>query len=127
MNQKLLKKLKEKLEKEKTEIEKQLTSFADKDKKLKDDWDTRFPNFTNNETGSGALEQAAGEVEEYNNLLPVEHSLELGLKNINSALKKIKKGKYGICEKCQKEIEEKRIKVYPAAQYCLNCKKLLKK
>ena len=122
MDQKLLLKIKTKLEQEKKEIEARLKKFADKDKNLKDDWDTRFPSFNGKESGSASLEQAADEVEEYSNLLPVEHSLELKLKNINSALNKIKSKKYGICDKCQKKIEKERIKAYPEAQYCLKCK-----
>ncbi len=126
MKTSLLAELKQKLEKEKKEAEEQLAAFANKDKKLKDDWDTRFPNFNDKEAGSAALEQAADEVEEYSRLLPVEYGLETRLKNINSALEKIKKSKYGLCEKCQGKIDEKRLKIYPAARYCLNCKKSVK-
>ena len=122
MDKDLLLKLKLKLEKSKQEIEKNLEKFADKDKKLKHDWDTRFPFSNNQESGNAFLEQAADQVEEYGNLLPVEHSLELKLKNISSALKKIKLNEYGFCEKCHKKIEEKRIKAFPEAQYCLKCK-----
>ena len=122
MEKKLLTNLKQKLEKEKEGIEKQLERFADKDKKLKDDWDTRFPKFNGNEAGGAALEQAADEVEEYANLLPVEYALELKLKNINLALKKIETGKYGICEKCKKPIPDKRLKAFPEASACAKCK-----
>ncbi|MDP1538662.1 MAG: TraR/DksA C4-type zinc finger protein, partial [bacterium] len=118
--------LKKKLEREKENIEKQLEKFAFKDKKLKGDWDTRFPRFNGGETGSAALEQAADEVEEYSTLLSIEHSLELRLKNINSALEKIKKGKYGICEKCGKEIPIERLKAFPEARTCTKCQ-ILKK
>ena len=34
----------------------------------------------------------------------------------------IKKGKYGGCEKCQKEIPAARLKVSPEARFCLDCK-----
>jgi len=121
MDKKLIEELKEKLEKTKKIIEKQLTGFAKKDDKLKGDWDSRFPLFNGQGAGSGALEEAADEVEEYGNLLPVEHNLELRLKNINSALEKIKKGEYGICEKCGKKIPEERLKAFPEAQTCLIC------
>lgn len=121
MNKKTLEQLKEKLKKGKDEIEKQLESFAEKDKKLEGDWDTRFPHWDGGSGGS-ALESAADEVEEYSRLLSLEHVLELRLKNINSALKKIKKGKYGICEKCKKQIPLKRLEVYPEAPVCLKCK-----
>ena len=97
MNKDLLNKLKEKLEKERTQIEKNLETFADKDKKLEGDWDTRFPKWNGGGSSSG-MEIAADEVEEYSTLLSLEHVLEIRLKNIISALKKIKKNKYGICE-----------------------------
>ncbi|MFH1714515.1 MAG: hypothetical protein ABH831_02910, partial [Candidatus Nealsonbacteria bacterium] len=77
MDKNLLQELKEILEKNKLELEKELTKFATKDKKLKGDWDTRFPSFDSGETGSGALEKAADEVEEYSTLLSLEHNLEL--------------------------------------------------
>ncbi len=117
MNKGLLAELKEKLEKEKTAIKKQLATFADQDPELKGDWDTRFPKF------DGNLEEAADEVEEYTSRLPVEFSLETRLRDINLALDKIKKDKYGRCENCGKEIDEKRLKVLPAARVCMKCQK----
>lgn len=116
------KKLKEKLEKEKIQIEQELQKFAVKDKKLKGNWNTRFPKW-NGSSGSGLLEDAADEVEEYSALLPLEHNLELRLQNIDLALEKIKKGKYGRCEKCGKKISKTRLKIYPEARHCLKCKK----
>jgi DnaK suppressor protein len=118
MKKDLKEKLKKRLEKEKREIEKELKGFAKKDLKLPEDWDTKFPKF-NGETG---FEAKAEEVEEYERLLPVEHALELKLAEIERALEKIKKGKYGICEKCGKEIEEKKLKANPATRYCSKCK-----
>jgi len=123
MNRKLLKELKEKLEKEKISIEEQLKKFAKKDEKLKGDWDTIFPKWDGTSSGGSLLETAADEIEEYSTLLPIEYSLELKWRNINLALEKIKKGNYGICEKCGKEIDEKRLKIYPEARFCLKCKK----
>jgi len=122
MDKKLLAEFKQKLEKEKASLEKQLEKFATKNEKLKDDWDTRFPRFNGEEVGGAALEQAADEVEEYSNLLPVEYSLELQLKSINLALEKIRMNKYGICQKCQKRIQKERLRAHPDAQYCLKCK-----
>lgn len=109
------KELKEKLEQEKTAIEKQLATFADKDPKLKGDWDSRFPKFDDD------IEGAADEVAEYGSRLPVEFSLETRLRDVNIALEKLEKGKYGKCEKCGKEIEEKRLEVHPAARFCMKC------
>ncbi|MBI2626258.1 MAG: TraR/DksA family transcriptional regulator, partial [Candidatus Nealsonbacteria bacterium] len=108
MNKELIQELKEKLEKDKTALEEQLKTFADQDPNLKGDWDSKFPKF-NGEFGGAALESAADEVEEYETRLPVEHSLELRVKDINAALDKIKDGKYGKCEKCGENIDEKRL------------------
>ena len=122
MNKKLIEELKEKMEKEGKSIEKELDKFAKKDDKIKGDWDTVFPSFGGGESSHGDMEKAADEVEEYSTLLPIEHSLELKLKNINLALEKIKKGEYGKCEKCNKEISEERLRAFPEARTCNNCK-----
>lgn len=120
MNKKLLKELKERLKKEKKVLEGELKSFAKKDKKLKEDWDTQFPRF-GRESGSSALEEGADEVEEYTKLLPLEFNLETRLRDVNLALEKIKKGNYGICEKCGKKISEERLKACPEARLCSKC------
>lgn len=117
MNKGLLSELKEKLEKEKIAIKKQLATFADQDPEMKGNWDSRFPDF------DGNIEEAADEVEEYTSRLPVEFSLETRLRDVNLALEKMKKGKYGKCENCSKEIEEKRLKILPAARICMKCQK----
>ena len=122
MDKKLVQKLNQKLEEEKESIEKRLKTFAKKDSKIKGDWDTRFPHW-DGESGSSALERAADEVEEYTTLLPLEYSLEIQLRDINSALEKIQKGKYGKCEECKKEISKERLKICPEAKFCLKCNK----
>ncbi len=120
MTKKFLKEIKEKLKKQKELIRVELEKFAQKDHNLKDDWDTRYPR-ADGGIGGQALEDAADQVEEYVNLLPLEHNLELRLKDINSALEKIKKGRYGKCERCAKKISEERLKVYPEARFCGKC------
>jgi len=113
--------LKEKLEKERKIIEQELSRFAERDKKLKGDWDTKYPEFQSGASGSQLEEEAADEVEEYITLLPIEHSLELRLLEINKAIEKMKKGTYGKCEKCKKEIESDRLKFFPEASLCSKC------
>lgn len=125
MDKDLLQKLEENLKKDGQELEENLKTFATKDKKLKGDWDTNFPQYSEGGNKSD-LDIAAEEVEEYSNLLPVEYVLEIRLENINSALKKIKTDQYGICEKCKKQISLERLKVSPEARFCINCKKSLK-
>lgn len=122
MNKSLCSELQEKLEKQKVSIESDLERFAKKDSTLKGDWDTRFPKLDGG-AGGQLLEDAADQVEEYVTLLPIEHSLELRLQNIDRALEKIKKGKYGICDQCKKKISEERLKAYPEAVLCTACQK----
>src|SRR5437773_1666447 len=108
MQQELIDELKEKLEKEKLSLEKELESFATEDKNIKGNWDAKRINGEDTD-----MEEKADEVEEYDNLLSLEHSLELKLKDVNSAIEKIKDGTYGKCEKCGKEIEKERLMAYP--------------
>ena len=125
MQKKLLEKFKKILEKEKKNLESQLRTFTVQDRSDKDNWVTVFPKMSV-EADVGDNADAADELEEYQNLLPVEHSLELQLRDVNLALKKIEKGTYGICERCKKAISIERLKVIPWARYCLKCEKELK-
>lgn len=116
MEKKLIEELKGKLETQKDSIQKELETFADKDKKLKNNWDARYPN-----REDGDKEEEADEVQEYDNMLALEHSLESKLKDVNMALEKITNGAYGICEGCGKEIDQERLLACPEAKTCLKC------
>lgn len=120
MNKKELESIKKHLEKERAAAEEQLSSFATKDEGLEGDWDTKFPD-PDGGVGGGALEDLAKRREEYENLLPVEFTLEKKLRNISSALKKIDQGKYGLCEKCGKKIRKARLEAIPEARFCMKC------
>lgn len=121
MEKELKEKLKKQLEKERKRIIKELKGFAKKDPKIKGNWKSRFP--VNEDSNDNTEEAAADRVEEYSTALPIEHSLELKLKNINLALEKIEKNKYGICENCKKKISIERLKICPEARFCLRCEK----
>jgi len=121
MNKKTIEEVKLRLKKEKSSIERELARFAERDKKTKGGWDTKYPFFNGHETGSAALEKAADEVEEYETRLPIGQALVNKLRNIDSALERIKKGKYGICEKCKKPISTKRLRISPEAKFCIKC------
>lgn len=116
MDKKFTKEQKVKLQKEKKRLEKELGFLAEKNKKVEDDWTTKYPRLD-----GGDLEAEADEVEEYGNLLPVSQTLELELKKITEALDRIKGGTYGVCDKCKKSISKQRLKVYPQAKYCRKC------
>lgn len=121
MKKEFLKKIEKRLKKERTSVEELLKGFAKKDKELKGDWDTIYPSF-NGASGGGALETEADEVQEYESKLDIEHILEIKLKDIDLALQKIKKERYGICEKCERTISQKRLMASPEVRSCLKCK-----
>src|SRR3989344_3605370 len=90
-----------KLEKEKMEIREEL----EKHKKM--------PRFGSETTDP---DQETDESEEYGNQLSVVQTYKERLADIDSALKKIKNGKYGVCEKCKKEISLKLLKIDPESR-----------
>ena len=105
------------LEEKKDKLEKQLSSFAKQSSSSKGDWNAEMPSFDTDTS----LEEEADEVEEFSTRLALEKTLEQELKDVITALEKIKKGKYGICEKCKKPISQGRLAVYPQAGSCKNC------
>lgn len=117
MNKETIDRFQKTLQLKKEALEKELSSFATKDAKLKGDWDAKYPRIP-----EGNLEEAASEVEEYSTSLPIEHSLELQLKDVNSALEQIQKGTYGTCENCGKDILQERLFAFPEAKTCGQCK-----
>lgn len=109
------------LRKEKETIEEQLKTFAKKDPKFKGDYDTQFPDLG----VSQSADELAQEVSLYESSLPVEHTLELKLQDIETALKKIENGTFGICANCNEEIPLGRLETKPEAKYCVVCKSKL--
>lgn len=108
--------LKNLLEKNKALLEEMLKRFAKKDKTTKDDWDTVFPATKNSD-----IEEMTDAVEEYVSLLPVEHALELKLRDVNEAIEKIKKNTYGKCEICKKNISFQKLLIVPETKKCKKC------
>lgn len=49
------------------------------------------------------------------------------LVNIEAALKKMIKKRYGVCEKCNQDIPLARLKLLSEALYCIECEKRLRK
>ncbi len=68
-------------------------------------------------------DENAAEVATFEKNLSLEKTLEVSLYNVDKALKKIKEGNYGLCEKCDNPIDVKRLKAFPSATACMDCKK----
>lgn len=54
-------------------------------------------------------------------LFELTNNEKIMLDAIEAALRKIEKGKYGLCELCHKYIPFNRLKVMPWARYCITC------
>jgi len=118
LNKKFLEEMREKLEKEKRLLEEELESFTKKDPEVESNYKTIFPDYGKS---IGDQDENTDEVEEYLVSLPVEHTLETQLKDVNRALERIRRGRYGICTKCKKQITNERLLAFPAARTCVGC------
>ncbi len=67
-------------------------------------------------------DENAAEVATFSDNLSLQLSLKQNLKDIQKALGRIKKGTYGICNYCQQEIDERRLRARPESGSCINCK-----
>lgn len=119
MNKATLEKIKNNLLERKEQIEKELASFTEKDEHVKDNYRSKFPNFGDKE------DENANEIAGYTDNLSVEYSLEKTLRDINKALDSIKKGTYGKCSYCGKQMSEKRLLARPVSSACVECKEKL--
>jgi len=71
-------------------------------------------------------EEESDESEEFGNQMAVAQEYKKRLADIDKALEKIEKKKYGICEKCGKEISLDVLEAAPESKLCKECKKLTK-
>ena len=68
-------------------------------------------------------EENAAEVSEFQDKLSLEKNVEKSLSEVQTALKHVDEGTYGICQNCGKPIEAKRLEVAPSATTCIDCVK----
>ncbi|MDD5749736.1 MAG: TraR/DksA C4-type zinc finger protein [Patescibacteria group bacterium] len=115
LDSKFLAERKEELLKRKEELLKELTEgtvqVAD------NDYSAKFVDLGDKD------DENAAEVAIFEKNLSLEKTLEVSLYNVNKALKKIEEGNYGICEKCNSVINPDRLKAFPSATSCMDCKK----
>lgn len=112
-----MEKYKEKLEKEKELIEKELSDIGVFDKKTSD-WDAVPEKQDSPESDENDL---ADRAEDYEERTAVLSQLEERLNDIKKALEKIEKGEFGVCVVCNKKIEKDRLEANPAALTCKSC------
>lgn len=68
------------------------------------------------------FDEEADEAEEMGNQISITEALKARLNDIDIALSKIQNGKFGICEKCKKEIDSAILEIDPESRFCKSCK-----
>ncbi|PIR93174.1 hypothetical protein COT99_02165 [Candidatus Falkowbacteria bacterium CG10_big_fil_rev_8_21_14_0_10_43_10] len=121
MDKKITAKIKKELETRRKEIIGELDKFTTQDKHVKGKHRPQFDDL------GTANDDNAKEIDMYTTNLSVSSVLENNLKDIDSALKRIKEGKYGVCKYCGQEIGEKRLLARPVSSACVACKNKLQK
>ncbi len=111
-----LEKFKEKLDKEKEVLERELKSMGVVNKET-NDWEATPPEEVSGpEADENDLADRFEDFEERSSTL---NELEVRLAAVNKALEKIDNEKYGICEIGGEEIEIERLEANPAAMTCV--------
>ncbi|OGH87774.1 MAG: hypothetical protein A3J93_05050 [Candidatus Magasanikbacteria bacterium RIFOXYC2_FULL_42_28] len=114
-----LDKIKKSLTAEKARLEADLAKFTTKNTHTSDDYDSTFPSYGDKE------DENANEVADYAANLTLEDSLEKTLRDVNQSLDRLKKGTYGVCKYCKKEIGIKRLEARTTSSACVECKKAI--
>lgn len=109
----ILESIKNKLERDKQSAQKNLSKIKEEDPfadpaRLSD---------------NASLDTEAKEEIGHDRVEAIKGALSSQLSRIEIALKRLKRGEYGICERCGKAIETKRLEIMPTATLCVACER----
>lgn len=107
---------KNKLEKEKAKLEKELGRVGRVNPDNPSDWEATPPG--DRDTSQADENTVADAIEGYESNQAILGTLEARYNDVKSGLDKIKHNVYGICQVCKKEIEPDRLDANPAARTC---------
>jgi RNA polymerase-binding transcription factor DksA len=107
---------KDKLEKEKALVEKELEKVGRVNPDNPSDWEATPP--SDRDISQADENTVADAIEGYEDNVAIVKTLEKRYNDIRSGLDKIKHGVYGICQVCKKEIETDRLEANPSARTC---------
>ncbi len=113
MNKKMLEQFKSKLLAEKSDLEAQLGGIGRQNPGAAGNWEATTGNI---EVDSADENEVADKLEELEENTGIVNQLDKQLGDVIAALERIDKGTYGICEKCNKPIEEDRLLANPSAR-----------
>lgn len=118
MDETLIEQFKTALVEEQKRLEEELASFAVKDPRMRNDWDTVFPAVSRGASFShSAQDEQADLREEFETRLAQEHLLESRLREVKHALERIQRGAFGMCKTCGEPIPLERLQANAAAEY----------
>lgn len=117
MKEEKLKIIKNKLLAEEEDIKKRMVE-------LKKDDPFSDPEYSND---NAAVDNDVREQEAHQRIEAELETLKERATDVINALKRIEKGRYGYCKRCNKEIPEKRLELIPETIYCVECEGQLKK
>jgi len=121
MDKNLLDALNQKLIDEKARLELELSRFSHRNPRATEaEFEAEFPNL-----GDKDETESASEVAQFSDNLSLEDELEKGLRDVESALKLMAAGSYGLCKYCKQPIDERRLLARPTSTSCIECKKTL--
>ncbi len=103
--------VKEKLLREKENLEKQLDIYKSED-----------PLLDTEQNISNTAEDDVTDAEGHDRIVATRIELRSRLAEVKGALEKIESGKYGICESCGKTISSDRLEAMLSAKFCIDCK-----
>lgn len=78
-------------------------------------------------TDNASIDTEAKEEAGHDRVEAIRRAIRYQVSRIERALKRLKKGGYGICERCGKPIEAKRLEVLPTATLCVTCERAREK
>lgn len=117
MTKQKLAEFKKKLEAEKVEISNRMVE-------LKKDDPFSDPDYSND---NAAVDNDVREQETHQRIEAEMNTLKDKLTNVENALKRLEKGTYGYCKRCNQEIPEKRLQLVPETSYCVQCESDIKR
>jgi DnaK suppressor protein len=121
MDSKRQKKLRERLEARKDEIERDVSYMADEMRSIGVEQDDE-----NGSIGNHFAEDGAS-VAEAERIVTVSEDLQDILAQVNAALVRMNDGQYGICQRCGSQIAEPRLEAFPYVAYCIKCQSQLER
>ena len=120
LSKKEIEEIKKSLEERRDIINAELDKFTKEDKYEHEAHKPIFPEY------GDKSDENANEIATFTDNLSLGKNLEDTLRDIESTLKRIDEGTYGICKYCGEPISKERLQIRPVSSACIPCKKRLK-